>query len=293
MNYKAYIRVRMDKNFKRIVSIITNSKVATICEESFCPNILECWSRGSATFMVLGDICTRNCLFCSVKKGNPRPPDPLEPYRIAKAIKELGLRYVTITTVTRDDLNDGGARHIAKVIERIKDLNPGIIIEVLIPDFKGDLNSLKLVLDAHPHVVSHNVEVVERLTPLIRDRRASYKQSLYILKKIKELQPNIVTKSSLILGLGENFDEVVKTMRDLRNVNCDILVLSQYFRPTTKQVPVARIVPLDEFKKLESIAYKMGFKAVVAHPLARTSYRAEWAYNQVMGGKRYGYSGER
>jgi len=282
MSYKAYIRVKLSKEFKKVASIVINSDVATVCEESFCPNILECWSRGSATFMVLGDICTRNCLFCAVKKGKPKPPDPLEPYRIAKAVKELNLRYVTITSVSRDDLIDGGANHIAKVIKEIKYLNPNVIIEVLIPDFKGDLNSLKIVLDAHPHVISHNVEVVERLTPMIRDKRASYKQSLYILKKIKELQPNIITKSSLILGLGESSDEVIKTMIDLRNVGCDILVLSQYFRPTSKQVPVARIIPIDEFKRFEKIGYELGFKALIAHPLARTSYKAEWAYNQVM-----------
>jgi len=282
MSYKAYIRVKLSKEFKRIASIVINSDVATVCEESFCPNILECWSRGSVTFMVLGDVCTRNCLFCSVKKGRAKQPDPLEPYRIARAVKELNLRYVTITSVSRDDLIDGGASHIAKVIKEIKHLNPNIIIEVLIPDFKGDLNSLKTIIDTHPHVISHNVEVVERLTPMIRDKRASYKQSLYVLKKIKELQPNIITKSSLILGLGESFDEVIKTMNDLRNVNCDILVLSQYFRPTPKQVPVAKLISIDEFKRLEKIGYKLGFKAVVAHPLARTSYKAEWAYNQVM-----------
>ncbi len=289
-NPKPYVRVRLSREFLEVVNIVTRTGVATVCEESLCPNIVECWSKKSATFMVLGNICTRNCRFCAVKKGIPKPPNPKEPELVARAVKDLGLKYVAITSVSRDDLADGGASHIANVIASIKEYNPDTIVEVLIPDFRGDERAIEKVVNAGPDVISHNIEVVRRLTPLIRDRRASYEQSLKVLDIVKRLNPRIVTKSSLILGLGETLQEVIEAMKDLRAVNCDILVLSQYYRPTPKQVPVSKVVPMGEFKLLENIAYKLGFKAVVAHPLARTTYRALWAYNQVMRMRIHGIS---
>lgn len=240
---------------------------------------MECWNSGTATFMVLGDICTRGCRFCYVLKGKPEPPDPDEPYRVAYAVKELGLDYVTITSVDRDDLPDGGASHIAETIKAVKKLNPGVLVEVLIPDFQGDPEALKLVLDAKPDVLAHNIETVERLTPLVRDRRAGYWQSIKILKAAKE--EGFITKSSILLGFGETMEDVEKAIRDLVDIDLDILVLSQYLRPSKKQLPVKKYYTLEEFKHLEELAYKLGVKSVVAHPLARTSYKAKQAYYKI------------
>ncbi len=226
--------------------------------------------------MVLGDICTRGCRFCYVLKGRPSPPDPMEPYRIAEAVKRLGLDYVTITSVDRDDLPDGGARHIAETIKAIKSVDRDIKVEALIPDFQGDINLLKIVLDAGPDVLAHNVETVERLTPIVRDRRAGYRQSLKILEVAKEY--GFISKSSILLGFGESYEEVIDTIRDLASIDLDILVLSQYMRPSKKQLPVSKYYTIDEFKSLEREAYRLGIKSVVAHPLARTSYKAKEAY---------------
>ena len=243
-----------------------------------CPNIIECWSKGSATFMILGDVCTRGCRFCYVRKGKPLPPDPTEPDRIAKAVQTLGLRYVVITSVTRDDLPDGGSAHYARVIRAIRRVKP-VNVEVLTPDFGGNRDYVYRVLSAGVDVYAHNVETVQRITPLVRDPRASYEQSLRVLSYVKEYDECIVTKSSILLGLGEEWDEIIKTMKDLRSIGVDILVISQYLRPSTKQIPVARVYKYSEFKELEEIAYKLGFSYVLSHPLARTSYKAEEAYN--------------
>jgi len=253
-----------------------------VCEGALCPNIFECWGSGVATFMIMGDTCTRGCRFCYVKKGVPQPIDPLEPYKVAEAVKKLGLDYVTITSVDRDDLPDGGAEHFARTIRAVKDLNPGVRVEVLIPDFRGDLDALKRVVVSGPDVLAHNIETVRRLTPLARDWRAGYDQSLRVLRQAKIYNPVLITKSSILLGLGETWEEVIDAMRDLRDAGVDILVLSQYMRPSPKQLPVARVYKIEEFKELEEIAYKLGFSYVIAHPLARTSYKAREAYLEAV-----------
>jgi lipoic acid synthetase len=206
----------------------------------------------------------------------------MEPLKVAEAVRILGLDYVTITSVDRDDLPDGGARHFAETIRAVKMLNPGVKVEVLIPDFQGDEDAIRIVVEAGPDVLAHNIETVRRLTPLVRDWRAGYDQSLKVLRVAKELNPNLVTKSSILLGLGETFEEVVEAMEDLRGAGVDILVLSQYLRPSPKQLPVAKMYSLEEFKVLEEIAYKIGFSYVVAHPLARTSYKAKEAYMEAV-----------
>jgi len=276
--HKVTLRVRLTPQFERVTRIVTSLGIHTVCEQALCPNIHECWGSGTATFMVMGDTCTRGCRFCYVKSGKPGPLDPTEPLKVAIAAKRMGLRYVTITSVDRDDLPDGGAGHIARVVREVKRLNPGILVEALIPDFQGDERAVMKVLEAGPDVVAHNVETVRRLTPLVRDRRAGYDQSLRVLGFVKKVSPSTVTKSSILLGFGEKVDEVVETMRDLRRVGVDILVLSQYLRPSPKHLPVKKMYTVEEFRELEEIAYDLGFSYVLAHPLARTSYKAWEAF---------------
>ncbi len=279
---KVRLRVSLNQRYLELSKIVSSLGIATVCEGALCPNIFECWGSGVATFMIMGDTCTRGCRFCYVKKGVPQPIDPLEPYKVAEAVKKLGLDYVTITSVDRDDLPDGGAEHFARTIRAVKDLNPGVRVEVLIPDFRGDLDALKRVVDSGPDVLAHNIETVRRLTPLARDWRAGYDQSLRVLRQAKIYNPVLITKSSILLGLGETWEEVIDAMRDLRDAGVDILVLSQYMRPSPKQMPVARVYKIEEFKELEEIAYKLGFSYVVAHPLARTSYKAREAYLEAV-----------
>ncbi len=279
---KVKIRVSINDRYRGVASLVSSLGIATVCEGALCPNIFECWSSGVATFMIMGDTCTRGCRFCYVRKGKPQPLDPTEPLKVAEAVKALGLDYVTITSVDRDDLPDGGARHYAETIKAVKRLNPDVKVEVLIPDFQGDVDAIRVVVEAGPDVLAHNIETVRRLTPMVRDWRASYDQSLKVLKVAKELNPNLITKSSILLGLGETFEEVVEAMRDLRMVGVDVLVLSQYLRPSPKQLPVAKMYSLEEFRILEDTAYKLGFSYVVAHPLARTSYKAKEAYIEAV-----------
>jgi lipoic acid synthetase len=279
---KVRLRVSLNQRYLELSKIVSSLGIATVCEGALCPNIFECWGSGVATFMIMGDTCTRGCRFCYVKKGVPQPIDPLEPYKVAEAVKKLGLDYVTITSVDRDDLPDGGAEHFARTIRAVKDLNPGVRVEVLIPDFRGDLDALKRVVVSGPDVLAHNIETVRRLTPLARDWRAGYDQSLRVLRQAKIYNPVLITKSSILLGLGETWEEVIDAMRDLRDAGVDILVLSQYMRPSPKQLPVARVYKIEEFKELEEIAYKLGFSYVVAHPLARTSYKAREAYLEAV-----------
>lgn len=279
---KVRLRVSLNQRYLELSKIVSSLGIATVCEGALCPNIFECWGSGVATFMIMGDTCTRGCRFCYVKKGVPQPIDPLEPYKVAEAVKKLGLDYVTITSIDRDDLPDGGAEHFARTIRAVKDLNPGVRVEVLIPDFRGDLDALKRVVVSGPDVLAHNIETVRRLTPLARDWRAGYDQSLRVLRQAKIYSPVLITKSSILLGLGETWEEVIDAMRDLRDAGVDILVLSQYMRPSPKQLPVARVYKIEEFKELEEIAYKLGFSYVVAHPLARTSYKAREAYLEAV-----------
>ncbi len=282
MDAKARIRVRLTPGFSRVKGTLLKHGLVTVCEEALCPNIGECWGSGTATFMLLGDVCTRGCRFCYVRKGRPAPLDPSEPLRVARAARELGLRYVTLTSVTRDDLPDGGASHFAATVRALKREIPGVVVEALIPDFRGSPEALRVVVESGVDVLAHNIETVRRLTSLVRDSRASYERSLWVLREAKRLRPGLVTKSSILVGLGETFEEVVVAMRDLRDAGVDILVISQYLRPSKRQAPVARYYSMEEFKRLEREGYRLGFAYVLAHPMARTSYKAWEAYQAAV-----------
>jgi lipoic acid synthetase len=264
--------------------VLRGQGLATVCESARCPNLPTCWGKGTATFMILGEICTRFCRFCAVSHGKPNPPDPTEPERLARAVKALGLRYVVLTSVDRDDLPDGGASHFASCIRAIKEAAPEARIEALIPDFSGNLEELRTVVEAEPNVVGHNLETVRRLTPLVRDRRAGYELSLFVLRALKELSPKIFTKSSLLLGLGETEEEVEEALWDLREAGVDIVVLGQYLRPTPRELSVARYVPPEEFEAWRMRALKLGFRAVLSGPLVRTSFRASEVYEELLCG---------
>jgi len=280
-----WLRVRMKTTpeFYRVSSILSKYRVHTICKEALCPNIYECWGSGTATFLILGDICTRNCRFCSVKKGNPGGViDEDEPSRVALAARELGLKYVVITSVDRDDLPDGGACQYAKTIKAVREHIDNVVIEVLTPDFQESYNSIKTVVDAKPDVYAHNIETVERLTPVIRDRRAAYKRSLKVLRIVKDIDDSMITKSSILVGFGEKPYEVIKALEDLRNVGVDIVTIGQYLQPTTKHFPVAEYVEPKTFKYYEEIGYKLGFKLVISGPLVRSSYLASKYYDEFI-----------
>jgi len=263
---------------QRMDQVLSAFGIHTVCRSARCPNLPACWGQGTGTFMILGDVCMRGCRFCAVDHGQPEPPDPKEPARLARAVAELGLRHVILTSVDRDDLPDGGAGHHAATIRAVRDALPQAIVEALIPDFGGDRVALESVVAARPHVVGHNLETVRRLTPLVRDRRAGYDLSLSVLRALKELAPGVRTKSSLLLGLGERDDEVADALTDLRAAGVDMVVLGQYLRPTPRQLPVARYVSPDEFQRWGERAQALGFPAVVSTPLARTSFRAAEAY---------------
>lgn len=261
--------------FIKIKETLKKYNLHTVCEESHCPNIPECWSGGTATFMILGDVCTRGCRFCQVNaSAKGKPIDPYEPIKLAYAIKEWNLDYIVITSVDRDDLEDQGSDHFAKCIDEVKKRIPGLIVEVLIPDFRGDEGCLKKVVDAKPEVIAHNVETVRRLQSEIRDRRAGYEQSLSVLANVKKLNPKIFTKSSIIVGFGETDEEILQTMKDLRAVGVDILTIGQYLRPSDWHLPVAAYVPPEKFEFYKAMAEDMGFLYVASGPFVRSSYRA-------------------
>jgi len=255
-------------------------KLHTICESARCPNRTECFAQGTATFMILGDICTRNCTFCAVKHGKPEAPDPEEPEHIVSAVKKLGLRYVVITSVCRDDLPDGGAVQFAQAIRALHRHNSGIGVEVLIPDFRGSLSALEKVIAAQPTVLNHNVETVPRLYSEVRPQ-AKYHRSLELLRRAKSLDRGLLTKSGLMLGLGEREDEVIEVMEDLREAECDSITLGQYLRPSLKHHEVVRYVTPDEFAQYEAIARKMGLLGVASGPLVRSSFNATALFNEV------------
>jgi lipoic acid synthetase len=259
-------------------------RLYTVCEEAKCPNIGQCWSQGTATFMVLGDTCTRACRFCHVKTGNPGGwLDPHEADQTAEAARRLALRYAVVTMVDRDDLADGGAAHVAAVIHRVRAVNPGIKLEILAGDFQGKDEALAVLVGARPEVYAHNLETVERLSPRVRDARASYRQSLRVLRRVKELSAfPLVTKSALMLGLGETLAEVEASLADLREHGVDFVTLGQYMRPTKQHLSIKRWVPPAEFDALKAKAEAMGFKSVVAGPLVRSSYRAAQYYGEAM-----------
>lgn len=268
------IRLPSGQKYVELKQTIGSLGLHTVCEEARCPNIGECWRGGTATIMIMGDICTRGCRFCCVRGGKPIYLDPEEPQRVARAIENWGLRYVVITSVCRDDLADGGADHIAKTIREIKKLCPQTIVEPLIPDFHGNRKAIRNVIDAGPEVISHNLETVARLSPLVRDTRATYQQSLYVLKTIKEMDSKIYTKSSIMIGLGEEEKEVMQTAKDLRSVGVDILTIGQYLQPTRKHLQVKEYILPERFDSYSKNIEKMGFAYVVAGPLVRSSYKA-------------------
>ena len=253
--------------------LLQGTRLHTVCEEARCPNQGECWTRGTATFMLLGDICTRSCGFCAVATGRPAPPDPEEPRHVAETSRRLGLNFVVLTSVNRDDLKDGGAGHFAATVRAIREANPKAQIEVLVPDFKGDPASVRTVVESRPTIFNHNLETVERLTKQVRVQ-ARYRRSLEVLQMAKAAgQPT--TKTGIMLGLGETEPEVLQLFRDARAVECDILTVGQYLQPTKQHLPVVEFVHPDRFKALEEAAYALGFKVVYAGPLVRSSYHAE------------------
>jgi len=247
----------------------------TVCEEAHCPNIGECWSTGTATFMVMGDTCTRGCRFCAVNTLKlPKALDPDEPAKLGRTIAAMGLDYVVVTSVNRDDLEDQGATHFAQCIQAIRAASPNTMVETLIPDFRGRRDLLKIVADAAPNVIAHNIETVERMTPRVRDRRAGYQQSLEVLQMLKELQPYRHTKSSIMVGVGETEEEVLTTMADLRAVDCDFLTLGQYLQPSAKHLAVDAFIQPETFERYRIIGENLGFAYVASGPLVRSSYKA-------------------
>ncbi len=261
----------------RVQRVLRRAKLNTVCEESRCPNISECFGSGTATFMILGDRCTRGCTFCNVARGRPKALDEEEPSRLLEAVRELGLSYVVITSVTRDDLPDGGASHFARCVRVLKENLRGIKVEVLVPDFRGMEESLKKVLEAGPDVLNHNVETVPRLYPKVRVG-SSYERSLRVLEMSKEMAPHVPTKSALILGFGETMEEIIQVLRDLRGVGCDFLTVGQYYQPSLRHHPVVKYYSTEEFRRIEEIAYSLGFKFVASGPNVRSSYRAFEGY---------------
>ncbi len=272
-----WLRVRppAGENYVRLKGLLRSLDLHTVCEEAHCPNVWECWGGGTATIMLMGDTCTRGCRFCAVTSGNPHGVLDLdEPRKVAIALAELDLTYVVLTSVDRDDLPDGGASHFARTVREIKARRPEMILEALIPDFQGDLDAVRTVVDAGVDVLDHNVETVERLQGKVRDPRANYRQSLKVLEGAKGMRPGLFTKSSIMLGLGETEDEVVATMRDLRAIGVDIVTLGQYLRPSNWHLPVDVYVPPEEFDRYREIGESLGFAYVASGPLVRSSYRA-------------------
>ena len=287
MRKPPWLRIKLPsgETYSKVRSVIRKYRLHTVCEEALCPNIAECWGGGTATIMILGNICTRSCRFCAVKSGNPGGKvDEDEPRRVAEAVKELELTYVVLTSVTRDDLPDGGASIYAETIRLIRRLSPKTIIEALIPDLNNDPDAVEMIVKAGADVIGHNLETVERLTGMVRDRRAGYWKSLKTLRMLKELSDKIYTKSSIMLGLGEREDEVIKAMQDLRKAEVDILTLGQYLQPTKKHLKVIEYVSPERFERLKQIGEKLGFLYVAAGPLVRSSYKAgEYFLEKILG----------
>lgn len=272
-------RIPPYQDLLKIRTILDGKGLHTVCEEARCPNLGECFARGTATFLILGNICTRDCGFCAIEHGIPPPTDESEPEMVAQAVKEMGLQYVVITSVTRDDLPDGGASSFAKTIGAIRAKDPKIKIEVLIPDFQGDTSSLTMVLKAVPDALNHNVETVPRLYPEVRPQ-ANYKRSIDLLKRSKESHPHSLTKSGFMLGLGETKGEVLDLLRDLREVKCDFLTIGQYLQPRPDRLSVARFIPPEEFEEYKKSGEEMGFRAVASGPFVRSSFHASEMFKE-------------
>lgn len=277
-----WLKIRLDvsANSAKVDSILKKHCLNTVCSEAGCPNRSECFSKGTATFMILGKNCTRNCRFCKVTKGQPEKLNQLEPKGIAEAVKELKLKHIVITSVTRDDLDDGGASHFAKTILEIKKLCKETTIEVLIPDFKGDHEALKQVIYAKPDIINHNVETVPELYKLVRPM-AIFERSINLLRRVKEIDSSIFTKSGFMVGLGEKEEQVIRLLKDLRSIDCDMLTIGQYLQPSKLHYDVVEYVPPEQFKRYEEIAKEIGFKCVFSGPLVRSSYYAEDEFNKL------------
>ncbi|MGB7061439.1 MAG: lipoyl synthase [Candidatus Zixiibacteriota bacterium] len=267
------VQASWGENYRRIKSLLAQSNLHTVCQEANCPNISHCFEKGTATFLILGEVCTRGCTFCDVRSGVPLPVDEDEPERVAETVKKLNLNYAVITSVTRDDLDDGGASIFALTINKIKSSIPGCKVEVLIPDFGGSLESLKTVLEAKPDVLNHNMETVQRLYPQVR-KGADYRRSLDLLRNVKEVDKSMVTKSGVMLGLGESLEEIVELIKDLRNVDCNLLTIGQYLSPSNEHLPITKFYPPSEFAELKVVGEEMGFAHVESGPLVRSSYHA-------------------
>jgi lipoic acid synthetase len=268
------VRAPQGETYDELKRLMRVKTLHTVCEEALCPNIGECWGRGTATFLMMGDVCTRSCVFCDIKTGRPAPMDWDEPNRVAQAIKAMNLRHAVITSVNRDERKDGGAPIFAMVIQRIREVRPGCTIEVLIPDFKGNIDALKMVTDAAPEILNHNVETVPSLFKQIQPQD-NYEWAMATLRNAKTLNPNQVTKSGIMLGLGETKDEVIAVMRDLASLKVDILTLGQYLQPSKQHHPIDRYVTLEEFAELKQIGLELGFRWVESGPLVRSSYNAD------------------
>lgn len=269
------IRPATGDRYLQLKDLMSNLKLATVCQEAQCPNIGECWAGGTATIMLMGEVCTRGCRFCNVKTGNPRGKlDLEEPEKVAFAVSQMGLDYVVLTSVDRDDLPDEGSGHFAETVRRLKVSAPSLIVEVLTPDFKGNEEFIAKIVDAKPDVFAHNVETVERLTYRVRDPRAKYQQSLNVLEFVKKHDPTRFTKTSIMLGLGETDEEVRQTLRDLRAVGCDVVTFGQYLQPKQHHLPVEEFVTPEKFKEWQTESEGMGFLYVASGPLVRSSYRA-------------------
>jgi lipoyl synthase len=278
-----WLRAKMPsgEGFSRVRQNVREHRLATVCEESMCPNIGECWNNGTATLMIMGSVCTRACRFCAVDTGNPHGwLDAGEPDNAARSVQLMNLRYVVITSVDRDDLPDGGAAHYAACVRAIKALNPDTAVEALTPDFRGNLAAIETVVDSGLEVYAQNVETVRRLTHPVRDARAGYEQTLDVLEHAKRHRPDVLTKTSLMVGLGETLEEIRETLADLRERNVDIVTFGQYLRPTQNHLPVERFVTPEEFAEYRSIGLGMGFLEVVSGPLVRSSYRADRVFEQ-------------
>jgi lipoyl synthase len=276
----AWLKKRLPRGgeYAKVTRLLAGAKLHTVCQEAGCPNMFECFSKDTATFMILGDQCTRHCRFCNITARPPMDVDPQEPHRVARAVRELGLQYVVVTSVTRDDLSDGGAAHFAAVIQALKksgkEMGRAIRVEVLIPDFKGDIAALKTVVDAQPDVINHNMETVADLYSRVRPE-AVYQRSLDLISNVKKMNPDMPAKSGIMVGLGETLPQLVQTMQDLRAHGCDMLTMGQYLQPTRNHLPVEKYYPPAEFEQLEQTARNIGFAKVAAGPFVRSSYRAE------------------
>ena len=268
------IKIPSGEDYLRVKKTLRTYNLNTVCEESSCPNVSKCWESGTATIMIMGNMCTRVCRFCDVSSGRPATLDPDEPKRVAEAIKQWNLRYIVITSVCRDDLEDGGAAHFAKTIKSVKLSCPNTIVEPLIPDFNYDTDSIKKIIESEPEVVSHNIETVRRLSSKVRDSRSTYDQSLSVLKKIKEINPKIYTKSSFMVGHGETKEEVIQTASDLKSANVDVITAGQYLQPSLNHLPVVEYIHPEKFASYQKIFEEMGFLHVVVGPFVRSSFQA-------------------